>query len=261
MILLALFVDIGGDHARRKASGEVAFFAALPENYHGDVGIPARRDAHEPGVVVDGVGMAEFGGEGVAHRLGAAGFSGEVDPLKMRQACRTSGFGNGGHGVGDRFPGRGRNRDGLIAGARIGIKDGLLDIGRLDLVGKDDVGTLEDAAGGDAGDGTNKLDGGDRDGSLADANGGDFARVPLLMVVPHLPFRRGHRAAGFVRKIDSGLPADAKAAGPIGDLFDAEAGGECVVEDVAGPRDGVVDVDHAVGTVVRGDPAALVGAK
>ena len=29
VILLALFVDIGGDHARRKASGEVAFFAAL----------------------------------------------------------------------------------------------------------------------------------------------------------------------------------------------------------------------------------------
>ena len=50
-----------------------------------------------------------------------------------------------------------------------------------DFVGEDDVGAMQDAAGGDAAEGAGELDRSDGDGSLADADRDGLAGVPRLM--------------------------------------------------------------------------------
>ena len=241
--------------ARRPAS--LPCSPASKEHADGDIGIAARGKADEPGVVIYGMGVAEFSGEGIAHGLSAAGLAGEIDAIKMGAVVGPDGCGNQGHGIGDGLPDGRIHGDGGIAGAGVGIEDGLADIG-LELVGEDDVGTAENAAGGDAGDGAHHLDGRGGDGALADADGSDFAGIPLLVVVLHFPFGGRHGPGRFVGQVDAGSGTHADFVSPERDLIDAESRGEGVEEDVAGLIDGFVDVDGAMAGL---DPAALVGAK
>ncbi len=253
----ALLVDVGGDDARGETAGELAMLSGFEEHANGDVGIAARSEADEPGVVFDGMGVAEFGGEGVAHGLGAASLAGEIDAFEMRAGIGAGGCGDECHGVGDGLPNGRIHGNGGIAGTGIGLEKGLTDFGPK-LVGEDDMGAFERAARGDAGDGAHHLDGRGGDGALTDADRGDFAGIPLLMVVFHLPLGGGHGAGDFVGEVDAGFGAHSDQMSPLGDLVDAEAGGERVEEDVAGLIDGLVDIDCTVAAV---NPAALIGAE
>ncbi len=123
------------------------------------------------------------------------------------------------------------------------------------LVREDDMRTAKDATGGDAAESTGQLQRRGGDGSLTDADRDDLAGVPLLVEVLHLPCGRGHGSGDLVRQVDAGLLREAERGGVAGDGVDAELVREGVEVGVARPRNGVVDVDHAVMLVARKEVA------
>ncbi len=229
----------------------------LAQHGNDDVWIAARRHAHEPGVGAGVTGSQAGGAGAMVHDLRGAGLAGEVDAFQVDGRSGAGGGGRG-HGFGDGLPVGGRNGDDAIAGAGVGLVDGLEHL-RWNFVGKDDVRALEGPAGGDSAERAGELQGRDGDGALADADRDHLAGVPLLMLRLELPGGGGHGAGDFVGKVDAGLLREPYRGGVPGDGVDAELFGEVVVEGVAGPRDGVVDIDHAV-MLVAGEEVTEEGA-
>ena len=118
------------------------------------------------------------------------------------------------------------------------------------------MGPLEHAAGGNSRQRTRKLQRRHLDRPLSDAYGDGLARVPLFMLCPQLPGRGGHGASGLVGQIDSSLLPQADFGPVLRDGVDAQLLRERVVVGIAGPRDGVVDVHHAV-VVIAGEETAV----
>ena len=103
VIQSALFVDVGLDDLRGDLGGELAPFPVLEEDRDSDVWIPARRDAHEPGVGHSVMTLVGAGKGVVADDLGGAGLAGEVDPLEVSDGGGAGG-GDRGHALGDGLP-------------------------------------------------------------------------------------------------------------------------------------------------------------
>ena len=120
------------------------------------------------------------------------------------------------------------------------------------------MGALEHAAGGDAGESANHLDGRNSERALADADRSDFTGIVLLVEVFPFPFGGGDGAGDFIGEVDAGFRTEADFMRPVGDLVDAEASSQRIEKDVAGLIDGLVDVDCAV---TAADPATLISAE
>ena len=82
--------------------------------------------------------------------------------------------------------------------------------------------------------------------TLADADGNRVAGVIPLVEVLHLPLRRGHHSGHLVGQVDAGLRAQAECGCVFGDGVDTEFLRQCVEKRVAGERNGLADIQHAM---------------
>src|SRR5690349_8357439 len=89
-----LLIHVGFDHLGGNAAGKLTVLAAFKQHGHHQAGIAPRGNAHEPGVVLHGVSMAQALRQGVAHGLSAARLAGKINSFQVSAARRAEGSGH-----------------------------------------------------------------------------------------------------------------------------------------------------------------------
>src|ERR1700740_3400723 len=178
--LATLLFYVCFDHLRGHAGGELAVFATFEQHADDELGIAARSDSNEPGIVLV-IGLAEIAQlrfESVADGLRAAGFAAEIDALQMRAAGGAFRRSDLCHGVGDQFP-----ILRIDGNAHFVLwRRGRLDAGRK-IGGKGYVRPMQQTIAGNASNRAGQLNGSRRDCALSDADGDRFPGIPLLLYV------------------------------------------------------------------------------
>jgi hypothetical protein len=82
-------IEVRLQHVARYRRGEWALRAVLKERHHHDFGRLARREAHEPGVIL--VLLPRFAlQEFVGGKLGSTGLAADIETRKLRAASRAA---------------------------------------------------------------------------------------------------------------------------------------------------------------------------
>src|SRR5205814_5925404 len=93
------------------AGCQLAVLTTLKKDRHDNLRITSRRHTDEPAVIFVLVAFSLSLSEFVTHDLGAARFSGKINPLQVRAAGGPNWIHHLGHCVSNRFPAFGVDRD------------------------------------------------------------------------------------------------------------------------------------------------------
>ncbi len=132
-----------------------------------------------------------------------------------------------------------------VAGAGERIQQRLAEISRK-LRGIDNVRAHKMTVGRDAADIARQLNGRHRHRALPDAHRDGLAGKPFFVEGMQLPLRAGHQPGGLVGQIDPGRLSQSHLVRVFGNGVDTQPVGQRVEVGVARPRNGVLDVHHAV---------------
>ena len=164
---------------------------------------------------------------------------------------RRAARGDADHAVDHTLPVFGRDARHLALGHRRDPTD--LPAARI-AVGRDQAWFPDLAAGGDDAGVVRQLQRRHREITLADAEVHGLAREPHLVRRPRegfrLPLARGQDAGLLPADVDAGPAAEAERRHERGDPIHAQHIGQAVEVDVAGARDGIIEIDGAMLLVV-----------